>query len=155
MTTGRRRWEHQHVSSSGAVALEELSKGLDHKSAPWPTAPWHAFRADDRCCSGRVFLQLSCLSLQRAFLDSLYFTRLFLNRGTGEEPRLRSSSGCYSDPTAWPDATLMVWAMQLHNAGFDMRAHAGWRKWGQKPLTPLSIQRKTSLSSVNLSGLVN
>lgn len=105
---GRQRQEHQHVSFSVTVAREELCKALDHKSAPWLTAHWHAFRADDRCCSGRVFLQLRCLFLQRSFLDCLCFTHLFLHGGTGEEPWLMCSSGYCSDPTGG-DLMLLKW----------------------------------------------
>lgn len=70
--------------------------------------------------------------------------------GMGEELRLRSSLECYSDATGWLSGALTVRATQLCNADLDMRAHAGRCYWGQKPLTSLPIQRKTSLLSVNL-----
>lgn len=142
MAVGRHRREHQHVSSSGAVALKELCKGLDHKSAPWPVAPWQAFKADDRCYPGRVFLQLCCLSLQRVFLDSLYFTHLFLHHGTEEEPRLRSSWGCYSDPTGWPGATLMVQATQLHNVALIWELMLAGANGGKSLLLPCQFTGK-------------
>ena len=141
MTPGKHRREYQHVSSSGMVALEKLCKGLDCNSAAWPTAPWHVFRADDRCCSGRVFLQLCCLSLQRAFLDCLYFPRLSLHRE-------REKS--HGRGLAWDAAVILLGCLvllqgcELHSYTTltVIRAPAGQCCWGQKPLTPLPIHRK-------------
>lgn len=147
MTTGRHGQEYQHISSGGVMALDELFKGLDHNSAPWPTAPWCVFRADNRCCLGRVVLQLYCLSLRRAFLDNLYFTSV---SAAGRSHGWDGAGGVtvvllgHLVPLCWwalrsCTALALIWELMV--AGVN----------GPKTLP---IHSRTSLSSVNLLELV-
>lgn len=80
-----------------------------------------------------------------------HLTHLFLPSEMGKKAMFEF----YLEMLQWS-----CWVVWCHvngvstRAGFDMRAHAGQRWWGQKPLTPLSVHSTTSLSSVNLSVLV-